>query len=136
MAPPDRAQSYAEVSEAVCRRFESITNEPFQLSIFEPQAVGKMAVGLEVQRLTGAPLLHAHRVLRVRIGAVFPAGARVPRRSHPRGRGVPPVRRPQGDGDHRGNGRHLSIENSALSPAEAAELIVGEFRLPRLGERP
>jgi hypothetical protein len=33
---------------------------PFQLGIYGPPAVGKMAVGMEVRRLTGAPLLHLH----------------------------------------------------------------------------
>ena len=40
-----------------------MAREPFNLSIFGPQAVGKMTVGFEVQRLTGASLLHGHMLV-------------------------------------------------------------------------
>lgn len=37
-----------------------MAKQPFLLGIYGPSAVGKMAVGMEVSRLTGAPLLHVH----------------------------------------------------------------------------
>jgi hypothetical protein len=37
-----------------------MAKKPFHLNIVGPQAVGKMTVAIEVQRLTGVPLLHSH----------------------------------------------------------------------------
>lgn len=40
-----------------------MAKQPFLLGIYGPPAVGKMAVGMEVSRLTGAPLLHLHLLI-------------------------------------------------------------------------
>lgn len=47
---------------------------PWQLHIIGPQAVGKMTVGQEISRLTGAPLLHNHRVIDL-LTDFFPFGS-------------------------------------------------------------
>jgi hypothetical protein len=40
-----------------------MAKQPFLLGIYGPPAVGKMAVGMEVSRVTGAPLLHVHLLI-------------------------------------------------------------------------
>ncbi len=49
-------------------------SSPWQLHIIGPQAVGKMTVGQAVSRLTGAPLLHNHRVIDL-LTDFFPFGS-------------------------------------------------------------
>jgi hypothetical protein len=47
---------------------------PWQLYVIGPQAVGKMTVGQEVSRLTGAPVLYNHLVIDV-LTHFFPFGS-------------------------------------------------------------
>jgi hypothetical protein len=58
-----RSARPGDLRDALASRREAAVAQakrPFQLGIYGPQAVGKMAVGMEVRRLTGAPLLHLH----------------------------------------------------------------------------